>query len=101
MRLILLLLLSGCVSTPLTPLEEIEREMAEQERQEYFILWREWCRRHGIIYVNNAWTCPSMSTARGRNCIPAKQEWRYTLRDNPDGTTTINVLSNTYACKVR
>ena len=97
--LLLAVLLVGCASAPLTPLEKIEREMHEQERVENFHLWREWCRRHGIMQVYNSWTCSLGRIQRG--CVPSKYEWDFVYRDMPDGTTQIRVISSTYACVSR
>jgi phage/plasmid-associated DNA primase len=87
----------GCAAEPLTEDEQLHAEMKEQERQEMFVMWREWCERSGyVLYIDRARGCSSSSLERG--CIPPKLEWDYRVSVGKSGQERLRVLSNTYSC---
>lgn len=70
--LLLILVIGGCARTPLTEEEREEREYAEADRKNLYIMWEKDCiKAGGIIYSYNT-TCGVK-----RNCIPSKWDWRY------------------------
>jgi len=87
----LLLLLTACVSTPLTEEQVEERAYYEQERQLAYEQWRANCiSKNGVIYVYDPWR-----VCRGNNCIPHKWDWRYDFdRERP-------MHGNAYQCITR
>ena len=89
--LLLMILLVGCASVPLTEEQIEEKEYWEQERQIAYLQWRDSCispdGANGVIYVYKPF-----KMCRGRNCIPNKWDWRYDFdRERP-------MLGNAYMC---
>ena len=78
-HILLILVISGCARTPLTEEEQFEREYAEADRKNMYIMWEDQClKAKGIIYSYNV-TCGVR-----RNCIPSKYDWRYdSKRERP------------------
>ena len=94
MKYLLILLLTACVSTPLTEEQVFEREYWEQERQLAYVQWKAWCLSpdglNGVIYAYKP-----MSLCRSGNCIPRKWDWRYDFdRERP-------MHGNAYKCITR
>ena len=95
--LIPFLFLAGCATAPLTEMEQLRAEQKEQERQEAFRRWLEWCQQNGILIIDNPHTCDTVNSLE-RGCIPHAVEWKVKEVTNKRGYTTLKVLSNTYSC---
>ncbi len=96
---VLLSVMTGCATEPLTAYEQEQKIIDEQLRVETFVLWREWCKTHGIMVVRNSWSCSS-GRLRRDDCIPSRHEWKFTERE-VKGKMHIRVISNTYSCQRR
>ena len=91
MKYLLILLLTACVSTPLTEEQVFEREYWEQERQLAYVQWKTNCTSGGkMIFGKNPW-----KLCRSGDCIPSKWDWRYDFdRERP-------MHGNAYKCITR
>ena len=80
MKYLLLLLIVGCASEPLTEDEEFAREYEEADRKVRYAKWEKDCLAGGgIIYSNNP-----HKPRIGENHIPHRRDWRYdSKREQP------------------
>ena len=88
---LLLTVLVGCASAPLTEEQIEEREYYEQERVLAYLQWKTQCLAYdGLIFAYKPW-----KPCRGGDCIPSKREWRYDFdRERP-------MFGNSYTCVSR
>ncbi len=95
--LLLISVLSGCASAPLTEEEKEEKEYIEQDRKNRYIAWEEDCSaRGGVIFSYK----PSR-TCRRRGCVPDRFDWRWDeKRERPSVGNRIQCLSKSQANRV-
>ena len=91
MRYLILLLLVGCASEPLTEEEQFQREYDENDRKVHYIKWEKECRAAGmVVYGNNP-----IKQRLNKDKIPHRWDWSYnTKMERPD-------LGNSYVCVTR
>ena len=83
--LILLLLLVGCASAPLTEDEVFDRAYAEADRKNMYVIWSESCiAQNGVVYSLDA-------LSRWKH-VPRKWDWDY------DGEKERPSLGNSVVC---
>jgi len=79
MKILILLLLVGCTTTPMTEREREEIEYFETERRAQYLIWVEQCNlSNGVVFIYN----PIKSCYGNRECIPDKFDWSHERRIN-------------------
>ena len=78
--LLLILVIGGCARTPLTEEEQFEREYAEADRKNLYVMWEKQCIEAGwVIYSYNP-----TKVCRRKGCIPSRWDWKYdSKRERP------------------
>lgn len=91
MRYLILLLLVGCASEPLTEEEQFQREYDENDRKVRYRAWEKQCTDAGMVVYGNHPVRPRLNSDR----IPHEWDWSYnTKMERPD-------LGNSYICITR
>ena len=89
--LLLILVISSCARTPLTEEEREEREYAEADRKNLYIMWEKDCiSAGGIIYsYNTLYNCSIR-----KRCIPHRSDWKYdSKKERPSNGNRVVCMS--------
>lgn len=89
----------GCAGVPLTEQQKEERQFAEAERQEMWLLYVRNCEANkGFILSVRAERRCDRRRMRQNKCLPSKHEWRAEWVHKDNGFTEMKVQSHVVSC---